>query len=140
MKIIIFCLSILPLFYGCQDLALKEKIIDNYYLTATDVGEDCNLSYKEPDETIYGTVVGATVFAVGYNDSYMIVKQHPRSFPSPPDKGITNYYILPLKNGMDWRTKNGLIGPLTASEFKMKRKELDIPDNLTFTKVLKDLE
>lgn len=140
MKIIIFCLSILPLFYGCQDLAIKEKIIDNYYLTATDVGEDCNLSYKEPDETIYGTVVGATVFAVGYNDEYLIVKQHPRTFPNPPDKSVTNYFILFLEEKMNFRTKNGLIGPLTEQEFTAKRKELEMPEDLTFTKVLKDME
>ncbi|MBK9282761.1 MAG: DUF3997 domain-containing protein [Sphingobacteriaceae bacterium] len=77
---------------------------------------------------------------MGYNDKYMIVKQYPRTFPNAPNKTIINYYILPFKKGMNWRTKNGLIGPLTESEFKEKRKELGISDELIFSKVLKDLE
>lgn len=41
---------------------------------------------------------------------------------------------------MNWRTKNGLIGPLTQEEFTEKRKELNISDSLTFTKVIEELE
>jgi len=41
---------------------------------------------------------------------------------------------------MNWKTKNGLIGPLTLEEFKEKRKELGIPDSVTFTFILKELE
>lgn len=139
-------LIILLAFAGCSGLAIKEKIIDNYYFIAADDGEGCILSYHESKWTDffggvnYGGLIDATVFAVGYNDKYMIVKQHPRTFPNPPDKTITNYYILTLKKGMDWRSKNGLIGPLTLEQFNEKRQELNIPDEVTFTKVLKDLE
>ena len=119
----------------------EQKIIENYYFIATDDSEGMHLSYHESsDENDYGTLIGATVFAVGNNDDYMIVKQHPRIFPNPPDKKTTNYYILPLTKGMDWRTKNGLLGPLTLEQFIKKRKELNIPDSVTFTKVMKDLE
>jgi hypothetical protein len=41
---------------------------------------------------------------------------------------------------MDWRSKNGLIGPLTLDQFNAKRKELNIPDDLTFTKEIEDLK
>ena len=140
MKTISFLL-ILLIFTGCGGLAIKEKIIDSYYLVAVDIDEDCSLSYQEPtDEDNHGIVIGATVFAVGYNDKYMLVKQHPRTFPSPPDKKITNYYILPLKKGMDWRSKNGLIGPLTITQFDEKRKELYISDGVKFTKEIEDLK
>lgn len=126
---------------GCSGLALKEKIIDNYYLIATDVDEDCGLSYHEPsDGSNYAGIIDATVFSVGYNDKYMIIKQHPRTFPNPPDKKITNYYILPLKKGMDWKNKNGLMGPLSLEKYNEKRKELNIPISLTFIREREDLK
>ena len=129
------------LFFGCQDLAIKEKIIENYYLVAADDSEGTILSYHDSsDGNNYSGIIEATVFAVGYNDNYMIVKQHPCVLPHSPDKKITNYYILPLKNGMDWKTKNGLVGPLTLEQFNEKRKELNISDELTFTKEIEDLK
>jgi len=141
MKKLILYLSIPLLFVGCQGLAVKEKIIDNYFLVAADASEWTSLSYHEDNEGAnYSSLIEATVFAVGYNDNYMIVKQHPCTLPNPPDKNITNFYILPLKEGMNWRTKNGLMGPLTEQEFNAKRKELGIPKDLTFTKLLKNLE
>ena len=141
MKKIIFYLSILILFFGCQNLAIKEKIIENYYLIASDEVYGTCLSYHEDtEESNYGCVIEAAVFAVGCNDKYMIVKQHPRTFPNPPDKKITNYYILPLKKEMDWRSKNGLVGPLTLEQFNEKRKELNISDEVTFTKEIEDLK
>ena len=137
----ILCFTILLAFASCGGFVLEEKIIDNYYLIAADVGEDCSLSYHElTDGSNYGIIIKATVFAVGYNDKYMIVKQHPSVFPNPPDKKITNYYILPLKKGMDWKNNNGLIGSLTLEQFNEKRKELNIPDEVTFTKEIEDLK
>lgn len=141
MKKITFNLFILLLFASCMGLAIKEKLIDNYYLIASDDINGLDLCYHESsDGDNYNGIIEATVFAVGYNKDYMIVKQHPRIFPNPPDKKITNYYILPLKKEMDWKTKNGLIGPLNLMQFNEKRKELNIPDNVTFTKVIKELE
>ena len=140
---IFYVLSLLTL-SGCvggTGFVIKEKVIDNYYLIATDVDEDLVLSYHEDvDGDNYGTIIDATIFAVGHNDKFIIVKQHPRISPNAPDKKITNYYILPLKKGMDWRSKNGLIGPLTLKTFNEKRKELEIPEGLTFTKEIENLK
>ena len=136
-----FYVVILTALVSCSRFAIEEKIIDNYYLIATDTGEDCKLDYREPaDEDSYGTIIGATVFAVGHNDEYIIAKQHPRTFPKPPDKTITNYFILRVKKSMDWRSKDGQFGPLTLEQFNGKRNELGIPKDLGFTKVFKDLE
>ena len=123
-------------FLGCQDLAVKENITGNYYLVAADEIEGTALSYhvNEVDGPNYSSLIESAVFGVGYNDRYMIVEQHPRTFPNSPNKKIINYYILPLKEGMDWKSKNGLIGPLSLQQFKDERKVLNIPENLTFTK------
>jgi hypothetical protein len=138
---IFFCTIILLMFAGCMGLAMKENFFGNYYLVATDKIEDLSLCYHaNSDGDIYGDIIQATVFAIGYNEKYIIAKQHPRTFPHPPNKAITNYFILPLKQGMDWKTKNGLIGPLSLEQFNEKRKQLNIPDSLKFTIEKKSLQ
>lgn len=135
MKIIVFfSVFSLLLLNGCQDLAVKDNIIGNYYLVAADKIEGTCLSYHESDDLNYSCLIEAAVFGVGFDERYMIVEQHPWKFESPLNRNITNYFILPLKKGMNWRSKNGLIGPLTLEEFKEIRKELNIPENLKFTK------
>ena len=134
---------ILSVFSNCIfDTVIKKKIIDDYYLHAIDIPETCTVYYN-PKEGYSYTITKPTVFATGYNDQYIIAKQHPlieRRHDSI-DKSITNYYILPRKEITNWRAYQGLIiGPLTESEFKEKKKELGIPDEVTFSIVIKDLE
>jgi len=130
------------LFTQCQSgFILHEKITDNYYIIAPGIYERAALCFQTKDDWAnYGEVVPATVFAVGYNDQYMIIKQHPLlSFTNAVDKATTNYYILPISKTIDWSTKNGLMGPLSLEDFNQTRKELRIED-IPFTKVIKDLE
>ncbi|WP_293050947.1 DUF3997 domain-containing protein [Paludibacter sp.] len=121
---VLFC-SLICIIYSC-DFAIKKHVVDHYYLIAADVVDDLELNYREEEVNNSGTIIDAMVFAIGYNDKYMIVKQHPRTFPNPPDTAKTNYYILPLRKGMNWRTRNGLMGPLTLQQFNDKCKELNI--------------
>jgi hypothetical protein len=142
MKTILYITFILIFLSSCVGglgLAVNERITGNYYLVAADDIEQLSLSYHTEDmEDIYGTVVGETVFAVGFNNHYIIVKQHP-NIDFKVDKTITNYYILPLKEKINWENINGLMGPLRFNEFNQKRKELNIED-LEFTINYKDLE
>jgi hypothetical protein len=142
MKNITLYLLVLIGLSSCEGLAIKENIFGNYYLVAADIGEDLSLSYHEGTLSDvlggvnYDGLIEPTVFAVGYNDKYIIVAQHPNIY----DRKITNYFILPIKKGMNWRTKNGLIGPLSLTQFNAKRRELGISDELTFTRVFEDLK
>ena len=139
MKQLIFCTVVMFHIVGCKGLSSK-KITDNYFLIAMDYEkEKTNLSYKISSGDYIG-VITSTVFAVGYNEDFIIAKQHPRKFPNPPDKSITNYFIIPIKDKVRQSPDDNKIGPLTESEFKEKRKELGIPDEVTFSIVLKDLE
>ncbi len=129
------------LIQSCGGLVYNEHLFSNYYLTATDDEDDMSLSYHAAkDGSDYGTIVPATVFAIGYNSNYFIIKQHPRITPNNPDKKITNYYILPIKAEFNYRSMNGLIGPITFEQFQIKRHELGIPDSLTFKKEFEDLK
>lgn len=130
-------LTIIILFFltltNCKEFGIQEEIIPNYFLIADASIEELGLYYnKDADNDNYGTLIDATVIAIGFNDKYIIAKQLPYN-----GEGI-NYYILPIKKGMNWRTKNGMIGPLSLNQFESKKRELNISD-LTFTKKTEDL-
>ena len=125
---------LLFIFNGCSGVS-EDKVVGRYYLVAVDyVKEGTSLNFQLDNNSSYG-VVNETVFAVGYNDKYIIVKQHPAN-----NKAITNYYIVPIyKENTLWAEK-GVIGALTLEQFNEKRKELNISDELTFTKEIEDLK
>jgi hypothetical protein len=129
-----FLLVSLSACIGGFGFALEKHLFGNYYLTAPDVIEQCALTYHaKTDVDIYGGIIRATVFAVGYNEKYLIAKQYYNP-NGTPDKSQIRYYILPLLDGsMDWKTKNGLIGTRDSLKFEEMRKELGISD-LKFTK------
>ena len=135
----LFYIIILIFFLFRCGFAHEEEITKNHYLIATDVGEQMNVSYYGDDDgTIYGTIIPAKVFSIGFNKNYIIAKQHPCEDYGCIDT-ITNYFILPVKDSMNWETKNGLLGPLNKPQFLQKRKELNI-ENLEFTKTFDSLK
>jgi len=114
---------------------IRENFLGNYYLVAPDDDEQTALSYHEPsDGLVYAYIIEETVFAIGYNKAYIIAKQHPFG-----ERRITNYFILPVKKGFDWKTNNGMMGPLTLNQFEQKQTELHIK-SIKFTIVYSDLE
>ena len=127
-------LFVITLLTSCNGISV-EHLTDNYYLTKMDYeANNRSLSYKLGKGSYLG-VVNATIFAVGYNDDFIIVKQHPRSFPNPPDTNMTNYYVVPLKFKVNHWADENKFGPLTLEEFLIKRKELEISDDLEFSVV-----
>jgi len=124
---------------GCDGMD-NEHIVDRYYIGTIDFVENGMALYCQLDDGNYIGVINETVFAIGYNEDFIIAKQHPAKFPNPPDKSITNYFIVPIKDKVHQSPDENKIGPLTETEFIAKRKELGVPEELTFTKVLKDLE
>jgi hypothetical protein len=118
-----------------------EHVIDNYYLGTIDyVEKNLSLYYKLQSGDYIG-VVNPTVFAIGYNENYIIVKQHPGNWSDDIiNKDVTNYYIVPVKDWLHNSPDENKIGPLTYDEFLLKREELKIPNNLVFSKIFKKLE
>lgn len=139
MKRIIFSITILfILFTNCTGLAIKKEIISNYYLIAVDVDENIELSYCESEkEDSYGTIVSATVIAIGFNDKFIIVKQKPQQMVWGGNKNAINYFIIPIYKDFTYSPEKGAIGPLTLNQFETKLKELKI-SNLTFDKSIED--
>lgn len=129
--------AVASLFQSCIGSAYDKKLNAGYYLSAIDVKEDMSIGFQDGD---YGIgIISATVFAVGQNDDFIIVKQHPRLFSSEMDKSVTMYFIVPLKMKINKTQEKNIYGPLTKEEFEQKRKELNI-ESLDFTIVFKELE
>lgn len=121
---IVTIMLIFIFFIGCDN---KRTITSRYYLDAIDVIDNTCLYYEFDDKNAVG-VVQPTVFAVGYNNKYIFVKQHPNN-----NKKITNYFIVPIyRDNTNWPEK-GVIGPLTLEQFKQKEEELRIGSNIKFT-------
>jgi hypothetical protein len=138
MKTKLTCIAIMISLLGCNEVDTKEKVIGNYYLIAADLPEDMSLTYHSAeDKSNYSTIVRATIFAVWHNNEYIIVKQHPRINLSPPDLKKTNYFILPIKEKMNYNNFNGLIGPIDQNSFEDTCKKLKIPPNIEFKSTLK---
>ncbi|HET9058268.1 MAG TPA: hypothetical protein VFN30_15595 [Chitinophagaceae bacterium] len=131
---ILICLVIIFSLCGCNGFVREELVVGRYYLVAVDVPQDLDLSYKLEDGSYIG-VVRETVFAVGFNDKYIIVKQHPFN-----NRAITNYYIVPIYKENILSPEKGVSRALTLEQFNEKRKELRIPDEVAFTKEIEELK
>ena len=106
--------------------------------------EQMSLSYKKGD--LFMEVVNPTVFAVGHDEQYIIVKQHPLYIPKlgdpphskdfMPQRDITNYYIVPRHQPKPpfWE----IVGPLDSAQFVEKHTELSV--RARFTTVIETLE
>jgi len=102
-------------------------------LLAIDGDENMELCYTNEDGYMIA-IVERTVFAVGYNKKFIIVKQHPKG-----NKEYTNYFVIPLVNKISESTSENIYGPLNNDEFEKLKTKLDIK-NLDFTIVYKNLE
>jgi hypothetical protein len=115
---------------------MNVHLTERYYLVATDVPENMSLGYSvHDDNTTFVDVVGETIFAAGYNDKYIILKQHPSN-----NRTITNYYIVPIYKEFSYYPEKGVNGPLTIEQFNKKREELKISRDLKFNYQINDLK
>ena len=109
-------------------------------LTAIDTQAQMSLSLDKKDKRFaFDYVVGATVFAVGANNRYIVAKQHPiYSDQIHFDHAVTSYFIVDrmLTATLRDRTK-GVVGPLTKEQFEQKARTMELP---AFTTTFPTLE
>ena len=119
---------------GCLRKEYKKPIINGYYLYAYATNEDMTIMHFDK----YGgiEIIGATVFSVGFDTSFIIAKQHPCIYPEKENKNITNYFIIPLKQPVIWTAQNIAVGPLSLQQFIDMRKTLKVADTLQFNTTL----
>jgi len=88
------------------------------------------------DSTPLG-IVPATVYAVGENAQYIVLKQHPYS-KSTYDKSVTNYYVVRRSDSTNFReVEAGVQGPLDEAAFAKLAAVDSLP---AFSKTFNDLK
>lgn len=114
---------------GCGGFgfAYEKRLSGKYGLVATDVLEQMSVCEMLPSGSGLG-VISETVFAVGWDEQYIIAKQHPDG-----NKSITHFYILRVSDGT-------LTGPVDEMRFTMERHKIGVPASLSFTLVFDSLK
>jgi hypothetical protein len=109
---------------------------DDYLLIAVDTKGQMNLSVDVGNGGAVG-IVGPTVFSLGANDEYIVVKQHPATDHFGHfDRTVTNYFVVKRMSGPALEKENGVRGPFTKDQFDKMAISLSLP---TFTKTFDDL-
>lgn len=113
---------------SCQFDSWEKGLPNDYRISWVDLPSNRNISHETR-----GNRILSHVFEVGYNNDYIIAKQHPQIgsilVQQTTDKTVTNFFILRMeKNGIFKNVKERIYGPLTEREFKLKQKELEISD------------
>jgi hypothetical protein len=107
---------------GCSD-AHREKLVGPYILIAVDIDEQMSVAYYV-GKGISITRVLPVVFAVGYDQRYIVAKRHPDN-----DRSIIQFYYVDIANDSHSGDQfKAVVGPLTEVEFVAKKAELLLPD------------
>lgn len=96
-----------------------EHIDGPYRLVAVDVMEDMAVCYELRDGCIGR--IPETVYAVGFNEKYLVVARHPNS-----DRSKSEYYYV--ERGLDGPLVDPSVsvrGPFVAAEFESEESALD---------------
>jgi hypothetical protein len=125
--------SVAALLSGCDDLWLDTYWRSGkYVLMAVDTPGQMFLGIDQGNGAAVG-IVGPTVFSVGADDRYIVVKQHPATdLFGRFDRSVTNYFIVDRAVVPD----GALRGPLNAGEFAALSASMALP---AFTKTFDDL-
>jgi len=112
---------------GCGRIGFdyQKQLSGKYELVAVDVLEQMDVSQSLPSGGAIG-VIPPTVYSVGWDEHFIIAKQHPNDASHHIDKSVTNFYILQVSNGT-------VTGPLVEVAFTRERAKLGVPASLSFT-------
>ena len=115
---------------GGIGLAYEHDLTGSYAVWATDQVEQAAVVQKIPDTSSATILVGPMVVAYGWDDDFIIAKQHPNldGF-SQVDTSLTHWFIVRVATG-------DVYGPLAEEEYLQHRGELGISDELDFTQTI----
>ena len=115
---------------GGIGLAYEHDLTEDYAVWAPDLAEQAAIVQKVSGTSGATVVVEPMVVAYGWNDDFIIAKQHPNldGF-SQVDTNITHWFIIQVAT-------SDVCGPLTEEEYLQHRKEFGISDKLDLTRVI----
>ena len=139
-----FLILLLLLIMQSCGFVYERHLTGNYYLIAVDTKEDMDVCYHQQndDDAPYTGITGASVYAVGYDNDFILVKAYRAlrdsigiSLPRY-DKNTTEYYIIPVNNTQEaWEAQENKLGAFSKKDFEVKRKELGVSDDITFKRL-----
>ncbi|MYM94455.1 hypothetical protein [Duganella vulcania] len=132
-KTILLILLLLTQLVGCwQTVVFDEKITGPYRLSAIDITEEMSVCYELKEEDTCIGRIPEMVFSVGWNENFIVAKQHPSG-----NKAVTNYFILDRKKDAKYVDPSVTVkGPLSELEYKEKSNLMSLPE---FTRTFDDL-
>jgi hypothetical protein len=109
----------------------------DYELTAIDAKGQMMLAVDLHNGGSIG-IVGPTVFSLGADEHFIVVKQHPaKDNFGNFDRGVTSYFVVTRLPGSAQEKEKGVRGPLSKAEFDQLAASAHLP---RFTKTFADLE
>jgi hypothetical protein len=105
-------------------------------LATVDGREDMSL-YADLGKGNLAGLVDSTVFALGADKRYIVLKQHPTGGSAAVDRRVTNYFVVTRLPGTIVEKQTGIHGPMTKEQFEQLSATLHLPP---FTKTLRDLQ
>ena len=124
---------------GCGGLWLDTYWrSERYVLMAVDARGQMNLAFDCGDGTAMG-LVGPTVFSIGADEKYIVLKQHPsKDAFGAFDRSVTNYFVVERTQSPELAERQkGVRGPLSNEEFDKLSVILRLPQ---FSKTFDDLK
>jgi hypothetical protein len=133
--IVLGALAALP---ACDALSLDTYWRSgDYRLIAVDTKGQMNLAVYVGNGGAVG-IVGPTVFSLGADERYIVVKQHPATNQFGAfDRNVTNYFIVTRMPGSELQKEKGVRGPFTKDQFEQLAQAIKLP---TFDKTFDDLK
>lgn len=117
---------------------IEDKITNNIYLTAINSYDELSIWCSIDESSVRYLLVPETVFAVGYNDDFIIAKSHPKNSGEEINKNLTYYHIIEIDKLSQQNPEQSI--SLLKEQFEYKRKEFNIPADLDFTIMYSELE
>ena len=134
----ILIIAAVTIFTGCDALSPDTYWSSgDYELVAIDTKGQMMLAVDPHNGGSIG-IVGPTVFSLGADDHYIVVKQHPSkdSFGNF-DQTVTHYFIVTRISGTAEEKEKVVRGPLSKDEFDRLAVSNSLPQP---TKTFRDLE
>ena len=117
--ILLFLMSFVFMFEG---LAYEDDLAGGYVVQAVDTRNNAAI-YREIQ------VIPPMVCAYGWNDDFIIARQHGTLDGRTIDLYTKHWYLIDVHSGK-------VHGPLTEQQFTGLRCELGVPSELTFTRTI----
>lgn len=134
-------LVLVSLVAGCGSGFVRDvPLVGPYRLVAVDIPEDMALcrSVGSKGDCVGDGLPGPTVFQAGANADFVVIARHPRRWPEPADRSVSEfYYIVRSSAEADIVRPVAVVGPMDKQEYDREKQRLGLPE---FSKIFDDLK